>query len=58
MALVSQEPTLFTGTIRENIRLGRLDATDGEIERAARQANAHDFIAELAAKYETKVGER
>lgn len=58
MALVSQEPTLFTTSIRENIRLGRLDATDVEIEQAAKQANAHDFIMKLADNYETKVGER
>jgi ABC-type multidrug transport system fused ATPase/permease subunit len=58
MALVSQEPILFQTTIRENIRLGRLDATDEEIKDAARQANAHDFIMETANKYETLVGER
>ena len=58
MALVSQEPILFQTTIRENIRLGRLDATDDEIKDAARQANAHDFIMETADKYETLVGER
>ena len=58
MALVSQEPILFGGTIRENIRLGRLDATDAEIEAAARTANAHDFIMKAAYKYDTQVGER
>jgi ATP-binding cassette subfamily B (MDR/TAP) protein 1 len=58
MALVSQEPILFTNTIRENIRLGRLDATDQEIEAAARMANAHDFIMQCSKQYETPVGER
>ena len=58
MALVSQEPILFTNTIRENIRLGRLDATDKEIEAAARMANAHDFIMQCSKQYETPVGER
>ena len=58
MALVSQEPALFTNTIKENIRLGRMDATDKEIEIAARSANAHDFIMKLVGKYDTIVGER
>jgi ATP-binding cassette subfamily B (MDR/TAP) protein 1 len=58
MALVSQEPILFTNTIKENIRLGRLDATDLEIEAAAKMANAHDFIMQCSKKYETPVGER
>lgn len=57
-ALVSQEPILFTNTIRENIRLGRLDATDEEIEQTAKMANAHDFILTTTNKYETQVGER
>ncbi|RMZ93879.1 multidrug resistance 1, partial [Brachionus plicatilis] len=57
-ALVSQEPILFTNTIRENIRLGRLDATDEEIEQAAKNANAHDFILTTTNKYDTQVGER
>ena len=43
---------------RENIRLGRLDATDSEIEVVAKMANAHSFIQNLADKYDTKVGER
>ena len=42
--MVLQTPHLFSGTIRENIRYGRLDATDEEIEEAARLAGAHDFI--------------
>ncbi len=43
---------------RENIRLGRLDATDAEIEEAAKNANAHDFIMNTINKYDTQVGER
>nr|QNH67869.1 ATP-binding cassette transporter subfamily B member 1-like protein X2 [Brachionus rotundiformis] len=58
MALVSQEPILFTSTIRENIRLGRLDASDVEIEEAAKSANAHNFIMSTTKQYETLVGER
>jgi len=57
MALVSQEPVLFTATIKENIRIGRLDATDAEILEAAKTANAHDFIMLTRHKYETLVGE-
>ena len=55
---MSQEPALFTTTIRENIRLGNLDATDYEIETAAKSANAHTFIMNTPNKYETHVGER
>lgn len=58
MAIVPQETLLFGGTVRENIRYGRLEATDGEIVEAAKAANAHDFILELSAGYETVVGER
>ncbi len=58
MALVSQEPILFTTTIKENIRLGRLDATENEIIEAAKSANAHDFIMLTSNKYDTQVGER
>ncbi|MEM7153010.1 MAG: ABC transporter transmembrane domain-containing protein [Myxococcota bacterium] len=58
MALVSQDPVLFSGSIGENIRYGRLDATDAEIEAAARAANAHDFIADFPEGYDTRVGER
>ncbi len=57
MALVSQEPILFTATIKENIRIGRLDATDEEILEAAKIANAHEFIMLTSNKYETLVGE-
>jgi subfamily B ATP-binding cassette protein MsbA len=55
---VPQETLLFGGTIRENIRYGRLNATDEELIEAAKAANAHDFIMELPDKYETVVGER
>lgn len=58
MALVSQEPVLFSGSIRENIRYGRLDASDAEVEAAAAAANAHEFILGFPDAYETKVGER
>lgn len=58
MALVSQEPILFTASIYENIKLGRLDATDEEVKQAAKMANAHDFIMNLSKQYETQVGER
>ncbi|XP_013418888.1 multidrug resistance protein 1 [Lingula anatina] len=58
IGVVSQEPVLFATTIRENIRFGKEGATDAEIEQAAREANAHDFIMALPQKYETQVGER
>lgn len=58
MAVVSQDPVLFSGSIRENIRYGRLDATDEEIEAAARAANADKFIREFPEGYDTVVGER
>ena len=58
MALVSQEPVLFALSIKENIRLGRLEATDDECIEAAKQANAHNFIMGLKDTYDTLVGER
>ena len=58
IGLVAQEATLFGGTIRDNIRYGRLDATQDEIEDAARDANAHAFIAALSDGYDTIVGDR
>lgn len=58
IGLVPQETMLFSTTIRENIRYGRLDATDAEIEAAARAANAHHFIMELENGYDTEIGER
>lgn len=57
IAYVSQQPYLFEGTIRDNIRYGRPDATDAEIEDAARQAYAHDFIMAQPMGYDTPVGE-
>jgi subfamily B ATP-binding cassette protein MsbA len=58
IGLVPQEAVLFGGTVHDNIRYGRLDATDAEIEAAARAANAHDFIAALPDGYATSVGDR
>jgi ATP-binding cassette subfamily B protein len=57
-AIVPQEPSLFNDTIAANIRFGKPDATNKEIEEAARLANIHDFISGLPEKYETVVGER
>lgn len=57
LGIVLQVPQLFNDTIRENIRYGRLEATDAEVEHAAQMANAHLFIAELPDGYDTKVGE-
>ena len=58
LALVSQEPFLFNGTVGENIRYGRLDAAESEIITAAKAANAHDFIMSLPKGYQSRVGER
>jgi subfamily B ATP-binding cassette protein MsbA len=58
IAIVSQEPVLFNDTIFANLMLGRLDATRAEVEQAARDAFAHDFITALPHGYETIVGER
>ncbi len=58
IAYVPQEPYLFNETIRENIRIGKPDATDAEIENAAKLAYAHDFIMQLDNGYDTNVGER
>jgi ABC transporter fused permease/ATP-binding protein len=58
MALVPQDVLLFGGTIRENILYGKHNATNEEVEEAARKANAHDFIMSFPQKYETLVGER
>ncbi len=55
---VAQEPVLFSTSVAANIRYGRPDATDEEVEAAARAANAHDFISGLPDGYETEVGER
>jgi len=58
IGIVLQDTFIFSGTIRENIRFGRLDATDGEVEAAARAVYAHDFIVNLPNGYETQVEER
>ncbi len=58
IAVVSQEPFLFNGTVGENIRFGRLDATDAEVQRAAELANAAEFIDRLPEGYDAVVGER
>ncbi len=58
LGVMTQENFLFTGTIRENIRYGRLDATDEEIEAAAKAVNAHDFIMKLEKGYDTEIAER
>ena len=55
-AIVSQEPALFDTSILENIRFGRLDATDEECKQAARDANAETFILNLPDQYDTSVG--
>jgi ATP-binding cassette, subfamily B, bacterial MsbA len=57
ISVVSQDTFLFEGTIRDNLRMGRLDATDAEIEAAARAAHAHDFIVDQPDGYDTQVGE-
>lgn len=57
IAIVPQDAVLFSGTIADNLRYGRLDATDEEVEQAARAAHAHDFVARLAKQYETPVAE-
>jgi ATP-binding cassette subfamily B protein len=57
LGIVLQTPHLFKGTVRENIRYGRLDATDAEIEEAARLVNAHEFITQMEQGYDTPVGE-
>ncbi len=58
IALVPQDPVIFADTARANIRFGRPDATDAEVEAAARAAAAHDFLTRLPDGYETYVGER
>ncbi|XVF34914.1 hypothetical protein REPUB_Repub18cG0099400 [Reevesia pubescens] len=58
MALVSQEPVLYSGSIRDNIVFGKLDASENEVVEAARAANAHEFISALKEGYETECGER
>ncbi|MTH78975.1 ABC transporter transmembrane domain-containing protein [Paracoccus aestuariivivens] len=58
IALVPQEPVIFATTARENIRFGRPDASDAEVEAAARAAHAHDFLTALPDGYNSQVGER
>ncbi len=58
MALVPQDPVIFAASARDNIRFGRPDATDAEVEVAARAAAAHDFVAALPQGYDTYLGER
>lgn len=58
MGVMTQDNFLFSGTIRDNIRYGRLDATDEEIEAAAKAVNAHEFIMELEKGYDTEISER
>jgi ABC-type multidrug transport system fused ATPase/permease subunit len=58
IAVISQDPFLFSTTVRENIAFGAPAATDEDVERAARRAQAHEFIAELPQGYDTVIGER
>jgi len=58
MGVMTQENFLFSGTVRENIRYGKLDATDEEIEAAAKAVNAHEFIMKMEDGYDTKIKER
>ncbi len=57
IGIVLQTPHLFSGTVRENIRYGRLEASDADVEEAAKIAGAHDFIVTLEKSYEQNVGE-
>lgn len=52
---VSQEPSLFSGTIKDNIKVGNMDASDQQIRDAATMANAHNFISQLPNQYSTEV---
>ena len=58
IAIVAQDPFLFSTTVRENIAFGAPDATDEEVEHAARMAQAHDFVMALSDGYDTVIGER
>jgi ABC-type multidrug transport system fused ATPase/permease subunit len=58
MGMVLQDPFLFSGTVRDNIRYGRLEASDDEVEKAARVVGAHDFISRLENGYDTTLHER
>lgn len=56
--MVLQEPLLFSGSLMENIRYGRLEASDQEVIEAAKVVNAHDFITLMSDSYQTEIGER
>jgi ABC-type multidrug transport system fused ATPase/permease subunit len=58
IGVISQDPFLFSASVRENIAFGVLDATDEQVERAARAAQAHEFVSELPHGYDTVIGER
>jgi subfamily B ATP-binding cassette protein MsbA len=58
IGIVPQDPILFNGSIRENIRYGKLDASNAEVEAAARDANVDEFVGGFTAGYETQIGER
>ncbi len=58
ITLVMQEPVIFSGTVAENIKYGRLDASDAEVVRASRDADLHNFVMTLPESYQTVVGER
>ena len=58
VAMVLQDNFLFNATVRENIRYGKLDATDDEVVEAAKAANAHEFIEQMPSGYDTEIGER
>jgi ABC-type multidrug transport system fused ATPase/permease subunit len=58
IGVIAQDPFLFSATVRENIAFGRPDATDEEVERAARLAQAHEFVEALPEGYDTVIGER
>jgi ATP-binding cassette, subfamily B, bacterial MsbA len=58
VGIVPQETVLFNGSVRDNIRYGKLDGTDAEIEAAARAANAHSFITAMSQGYDSQIGER
>lgn len=55
IGLVSQEPSLFAGNIKDNIKTGKMDADDDEIQKAAQMANAHSFISQFPDHYSTEV---
>ena len=58
IGIVQQDVFLFNGSIRDNILYGKLDATDAEVEEAARRANIHDWVMTLEHGYDTEIGER